>query len=636
MNIMKQWPVFFLLLAFAIAPLFQGIQTVVLVAIHILVLAVFTKGFLASYQKLRIPYNFLSFAICLFYLWMALSISWSQAPAASLYMFVWLTIFPLCFFIYSLKQPDDWAYLPVGILCITLIFALIGISQQFITKNVPTSFFLEKNTYAGMLNLIAQPTTAWFIISVKKRRKNLSIFLGAALFILFFAIFETGSRGAAISFAFGLTFIVFTCWRYVEKSSLLKVLIILIVAVLLADVRTDSMGYNMGDRLGQLNVRDNFFSARMPLWESGWQIIKTAPIIGTGIGTFFIVSRAVRQPNDLSSGNYLHNDYLQFWLETGFIGLSLLVFIMVAVSMLSIRLLRNKSLQRIDRLEITGLLAGLAAVALHTFVDFNFYIVAILMVMGFMCARIQEISGHYFSGLIRDFIPAHKVSKKIFMLVAAVFPFIILSYSLPIALGDYYWYKANEYFENSQIEKAELTLEKAASWNPGSIGIRFQQFSFYRNILQIIKSNTLLGDRKVLLANALMALSKIEDITPLAGIVHEGRGHLLIENTDIAAGDWEGKAINEFEKALQLQPRLYRSRVALARLLEQRGELNEAVLLMNDGIRYDYNDYLTGLDEFYEYAVKLNLMSGDTTKAREIQIELDEVKLYYKNLSPRE
>ena len=272
MNLIKQWPVFFLLLAFAIAPLFQGIQTVVLVAIHILVLAVFTKVFLASYQKLRIPYNFLSFAICLFYLWMALSISWSQAPAASLYMFVWLTIFPLCFFIYSLKQPDDWAYLPVGILCITLIFALIGISQEFISKNVPTSFFLEKNTYAGLLNLIAQPTTAWFIISVKKRRKNLSIFLGTALFILFFAIVGTGSRGAAISFAFGLTFIVFTSWRYVEKSSLLKVLIILIVAFLLADIRTDSMDYNMRDRL--VDVQGNFFSPRDALWPSAWQMSK--------------------------------------------------------------------------------------------------------------------------------------------------------------------------------------------------------------------------------------------------------------------------------------------------------------------------------------------------------------------------
>jgi len=82
--------------------------------------------------------------------------------------------------------------------------------------------------------------------------------------------------------------------------------------------------------------------------------------------------------------------------------------------------------------------------------------------------------------------------------------------------------------------------------------------------------------------------------------------------------DWEEKAILEFKKALQLRPRLYRSRVALARLLDQRGELNEAVLLMNDGIRYNYDIYLTGLDEFYEYAVRLNLMSGDTAKARDV------------------
>ena len=39
MGIIKQWPVFFLLLAFAIAPLFHGIETGVLVAIHIFVLA---------------------------------------------------------------------------------------------------------------------------------------------------------------------------------------------------------------------------------------------------------------------------------------------------------------------------------------------------------------------------------------------------------------------------------------------------------------------------------------------------------------------------------------------------------------------------------------------------------------------
>ena len=92
MNIIKQWPVLFLLLAFGIAPLFQGPQTGVLVAIHMLVLAVFTKVFLVSYKKLKIPYNSLALCICLFYIWMALSISWSPAPAISLSMFVWLSI----------------------------------------------------------------------------------------------------------------------------------------------------------------------------------------------------------------------------------------------------------------------------------------------------------------------------------------------------------------------------------------------------------------------------------------------------------------------------------------------------------------------------------------------------------------
>ena len=113
-----------------------------------------------------------------------------------------------------------------------------------------------------------------------------------------------------------------------------------------------------------------------------------------------------------------------------------------------------------DRLEITGLISGLFAVAIHTIVDFNFYIVAILMVMGFMCARIQEISGHYFSGLIRDFIPAHKVSKKIFMLVAAVFPFVILSYSLPIALGDITGTKQMNILKTARLKKVNLLWRK--------------------------------------------------------------------------------------------------------------------------------------------------------------------------------
>ena len=61
MSVIKQWPVFFLLSAFAIAPLFQGGQMGILVAILVLILTVFIKVFLASYQKIRIPYNYIIF-----------------------------------------------------------------------------------------------------------------------------------------------------------------------------------------------------------------------------------------------------------------------------------------------------------------------------------------------------------------------------------------------------------------------------------------------------------------------------------------------------------------------------------------------------------------------------------------------
>jgi O-antigen ligase len=627
-NIIKQWPVFSLLLAFAIAPLFQGPQTGVLVAIHILVLAVFIKVFLASYQKLRIPYNSLALFICLFYLWMALSISWSPSPSISLFMFVWLSIFPLCFFIYSLKQPGDWAYLPIGILVVTLIFTFIGIGQNFVSGTDPISLFATRNTYAAMLNLIALPATAYFI-SHKQSSYRLLILWGMILFVLFFAVFQTGSKGATISLLLGLVFIFVPSWKYTDKSSFIKVGIIVITAFLFANIQTE--GYTVS-RLEELSAGSSTWSIyqRLLIWQSAWGIIKTAPVIGIGIGTYYIVEPAVRHIDNGVAGFFVHNDYLQLWLETGFIGLSLMLFIMVAISMLFMRLLRENNLMLQDRLEITGLMAGLFAVAIHTFVDFNFYIIAILMIMGLMCARIQEISRHYFLRLTRDFVPAHKLSKKIFILVALVVPFVILSYSMPVAIADFYMYKANKQLISGQIEKARLTLRTAALWNPASMRIRVQQYSVYRNILRKIKSDALRIERKSHLVSALLVLNEIEDINPLAGVVPEGRGHLLVENSDIAVDNWNEKAVHEFEKALQLQPRRYGARIALARLLAKEKYLNEAVALMNDGVNYYYQPGLRRLGEFYQYAIELNLMKGDTIKAEKIQIKLDEVKLYYK------
>ena len=50
---------------------------------------------------------------------------------------------------------------------------------------------------------------------------------------------------------------------------------------------------------------------------------------------------------------------------------------------------------------------------------------------------------------------------------------------------------------------------------------------------------------------------------------------------------------------------------------------------MNDGVNYYYECNLPSLGKFYHYAVRLNLMSGDTVKAKEIQVKIDEINSWY-------
>ena len=134
------------------------------------------------------------------------------------------------------------------------------------------------------------------------------------------------------------------------------------------------------------------------------------------------------------------------------------------------------------------------------------------------------------------------------------------------------------------------------------------------------KNDTLTIKRKDLLSKSISALNKIEYVNPFNGVAAEKRGHLLLNYKEVLANEWQDKAINEYRKALKYRPRLFKARMALAKILEYQGKLDEAVVLMNDGMNYNYTNS-PWIREFYRHGIELNLMNGDTIKAREIQIE---------------
>jgi len=66
------------------------------------------------------------------------------------------------------------------------------------------------------------------------------------------------------------------------------------------------------------------------------------------------------------------------------------------------------------------------------------------------------------------------------------------------------------------------------------------------------------------------------------------RGLLYLENRDMAGIDGMGKAAENFEKALTLNPLFYHTRVAYASLLGKSGKEKEALRVLKDGLHYTY------------------------------------------------
>ena len=70
-------------------------------------------------------------------------------------------------------------------------------------------------------------------------------------------------------------------------------------------------------------------------------MLMDAPWLGIGLGTYWLYWPTYRHPDDTSGGFYVHNDYLQIWIETGLPGFLLLLAVYVAVFIMFVRLVRH-------------------------------------------------------------------------------------------------------------------------------------------------------------------------------------------------------------------------------------------------------------------------------------------------------
>jgi O-antigen ligase len=117
----------------------------------------------------------------------------------------------------------------------------------------------------------------------------------------------------------------------------------------------------------------NIYS-RLVGWRGINKMISDHPLIGTGPGTFATVYTQYQPPGLASRRFYAHSDYLQFISEVGIAVAVVIVWMIIALYRKGFKKLKNPS--RLVRGTTIGAMAGITAILVHSFSDFNLNIPA--------------------------------------------------------------------------------------------------------------------------------------------------------------------------------------------------------------------------------------------------------------------
>jgi O-antigen ligase len=303
----------------------------------------------------------------------------------------------LIYFSATLVFTDTPQRLRILVRTITIfgfLLAIFGMTQSFTSPtkvywvrelSQSTAFgpFINRHHFAGYMELaLAIPLGLIFSGSVEKDKRFIYIFAAGLMGI---ALVMTNSRGGVISLVAEIIFLVATMGlqrrrkkkRETSKkkprlrSAAIKAGLALgLILALFGGVVLLGGEDALSRLVGSVNT-DDPTTGRAHFWSVTTDIIKTHPLIGTGLGAFSVVYTGYDSRNGRYRLEQAHNDYLQVLSDGGIVGGALgLVFI---IGLFRMGFARRESSDDFRRGVATGALAGCFAVLIHSFFDFTLH-----------------------------------------------------------------------------------------------------------------------------------------------------------------------------------------------------------------------------------------------------------------------
>lgn len=271
------------------------------------------------------------------------------------------------------------AYAVIAVALVSAIFGTLRLTTQHETgfllpllkPNQGFAQFINKNHFAYLMEMAIGLVIG---MSFATRQKQNLIYL-AFLSPLWVALVLANSRGVVVAM---LVQVVIATMLLVHSSRLR----ISLAVVLVAGIAFSTLWLN-GDRLasnltpstgdstaGMISTREN--ASRSEIWRATLKLFAAHPLLGVGLGGYWIGITAFHDASGTLVPQEAHNDYLELLASGGVLGLAIGVWFAIT----TIRLATNNlwSSSGFVHALRAGAVIGLAGVVVHSLFDFGLHL----------------------------------------------------------------------------------------------------------------------------------------------------------------------------------------------------------------------------------------------------------------------
>lgn len=235
----------------------------------------------------------------------------------------WLVLAIAVSTIYGLIQWIDFNYFPVGP-------PVVGL-DKFVWRRAfgerVFSTFGNPNFFSNFLVIMIPVMMALYF-------KSRQFYLLPLIFLTLANIYWTGSKGPMMGLLAGTVVFTFLFVRFFVKDRKVKMGFLGGSAVIVF-----SLGFYITYRIFIAHGGITSFTFRIYTWLSTLEMIRDNPVLGNGIGTFWVIYPAYRRPaifhiegKHNTETDHAENEHLEVWFDEGIVGMGLWIWLVLTIA----------------------------------------------------------------------------------------------------------------------------------------------------------------------------------------------------------------------------------------------------------------------------------------------------------------